>query len=244
MLTENLGPGNTALTSGQRAALGTILAANGFPAIGAARFFINGLDTTTRGLDVIGSYRFTTPSFGKWTLTAALNINKTKIDERLAPLGPLAADPALAALALFGREQGLRFTKGQPKDKVVLSADGEIEAFGVTARTTRYGKALAIEATAPLAPNQTDLEAIGPDDQWLSPKWITDLEVRYRFFDRFDLAIGANNIFDVYPDRRKFGLRPDGGRYPQQFQYIPYSGGGSPFGFNGRFIYVRAGIDF
>ena len=37
-----------------RRAIGTILDANGFQTIGAARFFINGLDTTTRGLDVIG----------------------------------------------------------------------------------------------------------------------------------------------------------------------------------------------
>ena len=56
--------------------------------------------------------------------------------------------------------------------------------------------------------------------------------------------MGANNLFDVYPDRRPFGPRSVGGTYPQNFQYIPYSGGGSPFGFNGRFLYVRAGIDF
>ena len=145
---------------------------------------------------------------GTWLLTAAYNHNKTKIDKRLAPLGPLASDPALADLALFGREQGLRFTVGQPKDKIVLSADGELDEFGLTARTTRYGKALAIEATAPLPPNQTDLNAIGPDDQWLDPKWITDIELRYRLLERIDLALGANNVFDVYPDRRPFGRRP------------------------------------
>ena len=222
-------------------AIATILNNGGFNSVGAARFFINGLDTTTRGLDLIGTYRFTTSSLGKWNLTAALNVNKTKIDKRIDALGSLASVPGLV---LFGREQGLRFTRGQPRNKVVLSADGEIGNFGVTARTTRYGKVLAPDAASPLAPNQADLEAIGPDDQKLSPKWITDLEIRHRFFDRFDLAIGANNIFDVYPDRRRFGKRPDGERYPQNFQYIPYSGGGSPFGFNGRFIYVRAGIDF
>ena len=42
---------------------------------------------------------------------------------------------------------------------------------------------------------------------------------------------------------RSDGAR-DGGTYPQQFQYIPYSGGGSPFGFNGRFLYARVGVDF
>ena len=245
VLTENLTANRDALGqptgSNPGLTIAQILNGAGFNSVGAARFFINGLDTTTRGLDLIGTYRFTTARFGKWNLTAALNVNKTKIDKRIDALGPLASVPGLV---LFGREQGLRFTKGQPKNKVVLSADGEIGNFGVTARTTRYGKVLALDAALPLAPNQTDLIALGPDDQKLSPKWITDLEVRYRFFNRLDLAIGANNIFDVYPDRRPFGRRSTTGTFPQNFQYIPYSGGGSPFGFNGRFIYVRAGVDF
>jgi iron complex outermembrane receptor protein len=244
VLTENLGPGNSALPAGQRDAIRDVLAAAGFPTIGAARFFINGLDTTTRGFDIIASYRWRPENMGNWLFTAAYNQNKTKINKRIAALGTLASIPALEDLVLFGREQGMRFTEGQPKNKVVLSADGEIGAFGLTARTTRYGKALAVEATAPLPPNQTDLEALGPDDQWLSPKWITDLEVRYELFEQVDLALGANNVFDVYPDRRPFGRRPDGGLYPQNFQYIPFSGAGSPFGFNGRFLYARVGVGF
>jgi iron complex outermembrane receptor protein len=244
VLTENLGPGNSALPAGQRDAIRDVLAAAGFPTIGAARFFINGLDTTTRGFDIIASYRWRPENMGNWLFTAAYNQNKTKINKRIAALGTLASIPALEDLVLFGREQGMRFTEGQPKNKVVLSADGEIGAFGLTARTTRYGKALAVEATAPLPPNQTDLEALGPDDQWLSPKWITDLEVRYKLFEQVDLALGANNVFDVYPDRRPFGRRPDGGLYPQNFQYIPFSGAGSPFGFNGRFLYARVGVGF
>ncbi|HEU4704732.1 MAG TPA: TonB-dependent receptor [Sphingomicrobium sp.] len=222
-------------------AIATILNANGFNSIGAARFFINGLDTTTRGLDIIASYRWRPENLGSWLLTAAYNRNKTKIDKRLNPLDALSSLPGLV---LFGREQGLRFTKGQPKSKIVLSADGEIGDFGVTTRSTRYGRALALDAALPLAPNTADLTAIGPDDQWLEPKWITDVELRYALLKRIDLAVGANNLFDVYPTRRPFGRREVGGTYPQNFQYIPYSGTGSPFGFNGRFLYARGGGGF
>ena len=245
VLTENLTANRDALGqptgSNPGFTIAQILNGAGFNSVGAARFFINGLDTTTRGFDLIGSYRFTTSSIGSWLLTAAYNQNKTKIDKRLNPLGPLATVPGLV---LFGREQGLRFTDGQPKNKIVLSANGEYGDYGITARTTRYGKALALDAAAPLAPNQASLTALGPDDQRLGAKWITDLEVRARIYNRIDLAVGANNLFDVYPDRRPFGPRAVGGFSPQNFQYIPYSGGASPFGFNGRFIYVRAGVDF
>jgi iron complex outermembrane receptor protein len=248
VLTENLNAtrnalGNPCTTGTGCTALGgaiaTILNANGFNSIGAARFFINGLDTTTRGLDLIATYRFR-PGLGSWLLTAAYNRNKTTIDKRIDALNVAT----LSGLVLFGREQGLRFTKSPPKDKIVLSADGDINNFGVTARTTRYGRALAVDAAPPLAPNQASLTALGPDDQWLSAKWITDLEVRYKFMDRFGLAVGANNLFDVYPDVRPWGRRPDGGTYPQQFQYIPYSAAASPFGFNGRFLYGRLTVDF
>jgi iron complex outermembrane receptor protein len=60
-----------------------------------------------------------------------------------------------------------------------------------------------------------------------------------------NLAVGADNVFDVYPDRSPFGPRPAsvGGVYPANQQYIPYSIF-SPFGFNGRYLYARASIDF
>jgi len=245
VLTENLTANRDAVGqptgSEPGRTIAQILNDNGFNSIGAARFFINGLDTTTRGFDIITSYRWRPEGFGSWMLTAAYNHNKTKIDKRINPLGPLSAVPGLV---LFGREQGLRFTKGQPRSKIVLSADGEYGDFGLTLRTTRYGKLLAPDAAAPLPPNQASLTALGPDDQKLGAKWITDLELRYTLLKRIDLAVGANNLFDVYPDRRPFGRRPDGGLYPQNFLHIPYSGAASPFGFNGRFLYGRVGVSF
>ena len=57
VLTENLGAAGSG-TAAQNAAVNAILVANGFPSIGAARFFINGLDTTTRGVDLVAAYRF------------------------------------------------------------------------------------------------------------------------------------------------------------------------------------------
>ncbi|MBX3564265.1 MAG: TonB-dependent receptor [Sphingomonas sp.] len=241
VLTENLGAAGSGSAS-VNAAVKAILDANGFQSVGAARFFINGLDTTTQGVDVVATYRTGITPIGNWSLSAAYNYNKAKIDKRINGLAGVSSIPGLI---LFGRVEGLRFTDGQPRDKVVLSADGNIGDFGITARTTRYGKVVAPGAAAPLAPNAASLTAYGPDDLFLSPKWVTDLEVRWTFKEHATFAIGANNLFDIYPDARPTGNRPTaiGGQYPVDAYYQPYSSF-SPFGFNGRFLYGRFTAQF
>lgn len=240
VLTENLGASGSG-TAAQNAAVKAVLDANGFSSVGAARFFINGLDTTTDGVDVVGTYRFGLGSLGSWSLSAAYNYTENRIDKRLNNLGPLATIPGLA---LFGRVEGIRFEDGQPNDKIVLSADGTIAGFGISARTTRYGEVVAPGAAAPIA-DPTSLTAYGPDDLFLKRKWITDLEVRYTIEERVTFAFGANNLFDIYPTVRPKGPRPTavGGSYPIDAYYLPYSGF-SPFGFNGRFLYGRFSAGF
>ena len=240
VLTENLGTSGAG-TAAQNAAVQAVLVANGFSSVGAARFFINGLDTKTQGVDVVGTYRFGIEGFGNWSLSAAYNYTDNKIRKRLNNLGPLATIPGLV---LFGRVEGIRFEDGQPKDKVVLSADGAFGAFGLTARTTRYGKVVAPGAATPLA-NPTSLTDYGPDDVFLKAKFITDFEVRYTFKEHATFSVGVDNAFDIYPTRNPFGPRPAavGGQYPVNQIYIPYSGF-SPFGFNGRFIYGRFTTQF
>jgi len=56
----------------------------------------------------------------------------------------------------------------------------------------------------------------------------------YRFFNQLGLTVGANNIFDVYPDTVIT---------PNQTRGIYRYAGASPFGFNGRYLYVRASYD-
>jgi iron complex outermembrane receptor protein len=114
----------------------------------------------------------------------------------------------------------------------------------VTGRTTRYGKVVSPGAAAPIS-DPTSLTARGPDDIFLRAKWITDLELRYKPFGKVELAIGADNVFDVYPDRSPFGPRPAsvGGVYPANQEYIPFSIF-SPFGFNGRYLYGRVAVNF
>ncbi|HET9398784.1 MAG TPA: TonB-dependent receptor [Sphingomicrobium sp.] len=210
-----------------------ILNAAGFPTVNAARFFVNGVDTRTRGLDLVATYRVPDLLGGRMNLTAGLNINKTKIRKILAAPGALSEVPNLV---LFGRQESLRLVKGQPRNKINLSADYDRDWLGLTLRTTRYGKAL--DAGAP---------ASGVQDIHLAAKWITDAEVRFKpIGDRLQIALGANNLLDVYPTNTPRGqaVDPVSGatvNLPVTRYVTPFSNF-SPFGFNGRFLYGRVTV--
>jgi iron complex outermembrane recepter protein len=208
VVTENL----------QGPAVVALLQAAGFNNITSARFFINGIDTRTRGLDVVGTYRLPDTGFGSFTLTGGYNRNRTRITDR-------AVLPTLPGLTLFGRVESLRIEKGQPREKINLGLDWDYDVFGATFRTNRYGEVIATGASA-----ATDVN--------LSPKWISDVELRMKATDLFQFAIGANNVFDVYPD-----VLPAGGTFGATNFFFPYSAF-SPFGFNGRFVYGRMSMSF
>lgn len=236
VVTENLQASRDALgnPSGTNPGfrIAQILNAAGFNNINAARFFVNGVDTRTRGIDVVATYRMDVGSEGKLGLTAGFNYNKTDVKRVLAAAGPLATVPGIV---LFGRQETLRLSDGQPRSKINLGLDYDQGAFGLTLRTNRYGKVLGAGSDLFL-------------DVPLSSKWITDLELRGTFAEKFTLAVGANNLFDVYPDRVPFGrgVDPANGaarNYPVNNYFLPYSNF-SPFGFNGRFLYARASVNF
>ena len=67
-------------------------------------------------------------------------------------------------------------------------------------------------------------------------KWLTDVAVGYNFSDNLRLTIGANNVFDVYPDRTPANLLSSTGVVSYPFY--------SPFGFNGRYLYAKVGVDW
>jgi iron complex outermembrane receptor protein len=207
------------------AQVASLLSAAGFSNVSSARFFVNGLDTKTDGIDLIGTYRWDLPA-GSLSLTAAYNHNTTDIERVLAAPGPLAAIPNLV---LFGRTEQLRIEKSQPDDKIILSGDWTYDTFGATLRTTRFGEALS--------PGTVDS---GADDVQLGAKWLVDLEFRYVPGDHWQFAVGANNVLDEYPDPNPVGSRPAPftGTYPTTNYFQDYSSA-SPFGFNGRYLYGR-----
>ena len=198
----------------------------------SARFFINGIDTRTEGLDVVASYRIPDFGIGRFTLTAGYNINSTDITDRRTFSG-------FTAQRLFARPESFRLTDGQPSNKLNLGLDWDAEPFGATLRANRYGSVfLPTGTTSDITVGKGD----APGDITLSPKWVVDLELRINPLEQVQLAVGANNLLDEYPDRLPFGT-VDGFNFGLNNSFLPYSSQ-SPFGFSGRFLYGRVSVDF
>ena len=197
----------------------------------SARFFVNGIDTKTQGIDVVASYRVPDFGLGKLRLNAGFNINNTKITDRRVFKG-------FTAQRLFARPESLRLTDGQPSDKINLGLSWDLDNFGLTANANRFG-----EVFLPGPSNDiTIAQGAAPGDLTLSPKWVVDLELRFKPTENIGLAVGANNLLDEYPDRLPFGT-VGGFNFGQNNAFLPYSSQ-SPFGFSGRFLYGRLSVDF
>jgi iron complex outermembrane receptor protein len=183
-----------------------------------ARFFTNAVDTRTQGYELTANGRADLGSAGRLAFQAAFAHSQNGI-RRIA-----ATPPQLAAFqsVLFDRLEQRRLTCGQPKDNLRLTTDWRGGHLGATARASRYGTYCSIDSANPA------------NDQTFSAEWVFDLEVSYRL-GRVLVAAGAENLFDNFPDKNKpanfnFGIFT----YPRN----------APFGFNGRYVYLRTGYTF
>ncbi|MFN4240329.1 MAG: TonB-dependent receptor plug domain-containing protein [Erythrobacter cryptus] len=236
VLTENLtatrdANGNPSGTGTGRA-IAQILNDAGFTNISAARFFINGIDTRTRGIDAIATYSLPVGSEGKLNLTAGYNWTDNKITGRNAVPGALNQVPGIV---LFGRLESLRIEQGQPRDRINLGLDYEQNWASLTLRANRFGRVLA-----PGNDPFTDLV--------IAPAWVVDLELRAEPITGLEVAVGSNNLFDQYPTANPTGVGTDPvtgapRNYSPNNYFLPFSSF-SPFGFNGRFLYARVSYQF
>ncbi|MCU1724427.1 TonB-dependent receptor plug domain-containing protein [Pseudomonas sp. 5P_5.1_Bac1] len=197
------------------------LIANGFKPGYRIKYFTNAADTTTRGIDLVADYRVDYGQFGKVKYGVGLNYNKTEIDDIKETPASLRA--AGNNLELFDRVAQGYLTVANPKTKVILSANWQIDRFTVNAGLTRYDKVVALDA------NPTY-------DVTYGAKWLTDLEVAYALTDNFDIAVGANNLFDVRADNNGFPAGDVNG--------FAKFGSISPFDPYGGFWYTRIAYNF
>ena len=172
------------------------------------RFFLNDFSTTTQGLDLISTLavgRTTMSAVFNYTDTALKNIQSSVIDDfRIATL-----------------EEGL------PNTRWNFAVNHAADRWRLTTRVSYFGAYWDSEDGR----NATDLGHVTAP--WLyapySGKALLDVEVGIPFGDGVELAIGAENLLNTYPDINPYGAFSVGNQYGQF----------SPFGFNGAYYYTR-----
>ena len=203
-------------------AISAIFVANGLPTDVSAQYYTNAIDTRTRGIDVVATYRVDLGSAGALRLNASLNYNTTDITN------VIPNPPQLSALGanyvLFDRVARGNMTTLMPTTKILVGGNWTLGRFSLSPRVTRYGSYTIPQVNAAL-------------DRWFAPKWITDVEASVQLSDALTLSAGANNLFNVYPDANGVYNVALGS---QQYGSSPPS----PFGFTGGSYYARLSVQF
>jgi iron complex outermembrane recepter protein len=211
------------------AAITNLLVTNGVQGISTARFFLNGVDSTTTGAELVASYRLIT-DFGRFDFTASGSVNETKVDK--VPSVPALAAIGLTGTALFNRINTLTLTEGQPKEKASFNTTWSLGDFGATFKANYYGS-----VTEPGADAVRDIV--------LAPEALFDFEGRYKVADKYTFTLGVENFTDVYPKKTPGTTVLT----PTTFTTLNNSGAlgfsrYSPFGFSGRYVYGKVSFDF
>ncbi|OGX89363.1 TonB-dependent receptor [Hymenobacter coccineus] len=212
--------------------------------ISRVQFFANAVNTRTKGLDVVLNERLPLGDKSRLLLTAAANFNQTTVTSFNSSSTTVNNDQTAGNSnlqnTLFDRAQRTRLESGNPRSKIALSAAYTYGIFGVEARSVRFGEI----KTADADPARAFL------DQTFSAKWITDLTLNAQVTKQIGLVIGANNLFNVYPDKLIVNPRNNATNFsvdPNQ----SYSSGldnsnrgrflysANQFGFNGAYYFAR-----
>jgi len=189
-------------------------AARGVPAA-AGRYFFNGIDTETKGLDIVASMRQDV-AMGSLTLKAAMNFNDTEVVNK----GELDIPESLIDYTdneLHGRENTVRYESSSPKENFQFSAMLQKPTSTFMAKLNRWGQVTIPAGTVEI-------------EQVLSAQWTVDMEYSFQVNSQLRMSFGANNLLDQYPDKTV---------KINSFNGIFQHSGYSPFGFSGRYIYTR-----
>ncbi|WP_369060885.1 TonB-dependent receptor [Caulobacter sp. 73W] len=177
-----------------------LIAANvpGADVLTTISYFVNSTDTKTQGIDVVGSYRMPMGP-GDLTLTAAYNYNDTKLEKAVV---------AVSELTRQNLENGL------PQHTGNFTADYTFGQFNLMGRVRYFGE----WTDAQFQDSKNLIQDFGA-------QVLFDLAVTAEVREGVKITVGAENLFDTYPDEATFqasrGLiysrnavyDTDGGRY-------------------------------
>lgn len=183
------------------------LTSAGFPGLGQASFFQNAFDTTVRGVDIAMLANFDLESAGIMTLDFRHSWNEQSVDRVI--------------VRSINGERIFDLENQQPNNRSILTVNyAPSDRFDARIRINRYGAWQDFTFG--------EIARFGSEV-------LVDIEAAAHLSDRFTIALGAENIFDNFPDNETNAV-------------LTFSGAvrpiTSPFGFNGGFWYVRGTARF
>ena len=195
------------------AALQNTLAAQGVLA-SAARYFTNGANTRTRGIDIVSTLHQDWRAAGRTDFTLGYNRNRTTATD-------IAANPAVLAangLTLIDHQTIGRATETSPSSKLSFAAEHALGDWSLRVAETRWGSFVVPQ-------NNLALE------QKYGADWLLDISGGWHH-GSWSATVGVDNVTNRYPDKTTSAgnLNTNG--------IFPYSNF-SPFGFDGRAVYAK-----
>lgn len=187
------------------------------------QFFMNAADTTTKGVDIVASLDHSFADSSTLRFVFAGTINETEITDVNLPAG--------LPESLFTNQDRSIVEEWQPKDRFSLSGTYSRGPASLLVAVHRYGEYTVTEA--------------GQTTQTYGAKYLTDASLSVDVGKMGTFKIGANNLFDVKPDKNKIGQARGGTIIDHDDSVIvdspgvfTYSRRSAPFGINGGYYYV------
>ena len=198
-----------------------------FTGVSEVRFFTNHVNTTTKGIDFVTTFKHAFSEKSKFTASLAMTFNETKITSQKATPAALQAGTTAPILIIDTVSISL-IESAQPRQKAHLSLGYQYGKFSLGLRSSYFGEVTAWEKPSG-KPHVS---------QTFSAKILHDISLTFMATDKISLTLGANNFTDVYPDKvNKIFAGYSNGQ-------IPYTRNANQFGFNGAFYYLNGTLNF
>ena len=190
-----------------------------------AQFFVNGVDTKTAGLDVVLSWKKKIGD-NKFGATLVGNINDMKIDK--------VKNRELDKETFFGKREEAFLLASAPDNKFGLNFNFARKWFDAGLAFTRFSEVKLIdyqiyEDVADYGSFENQVKAA---TDTYGAKIVTDMTLGFKISKSAKISIGANNLFNVYPDQQDDWV--EAGGYWDAVQ----------MGFSGAYYYTRLGFNF
>jgi iron complex outermembrane receptor protein len=189
--------------------------------------FSNAVDTRSRGFEFVTTLNENYGTAGKVDWSIAANYNKVEVTKINQAPTQLLPQTLLDQTAISDLETA------SPKVRVNLGALWKIGNWTVNLREAIYGKSSEYGSEDGSVYHKTEISA----------RAITDLEVGYKISPAWSLAVGANNLFNQYPNGVNPALLADQ-RAAGDNAAVTILPSFSPFGINGGYYYARANYKF